>query len=123
MNSTDALKQYAELRDSISAERERLMARLREIDAAIGATDLRGRPSYQSGSAAGAPRARNDMSLKETVIKVLSGGKSLTKHEILEAVLATGYQFTTSDPINSLGVVIYGKSPKFKKVKKRFSLA
>ena len=121
MNSTDALKQYAELRDSISAERERLLERLREIDAAIGASDLRGRPSYY-GSAPSAPRARNDASLKDTVIKVLSGGKALTKHEILEAVMATGYQFTTNDPINSLGVVIYGKNPKFKKAKKRFSL-
>jgi len=121
MNSTDALKQYAELRDSISAERERLLERLREIDAAIGPSELRGRSSYY-GSGPSVPRARNDISLKDTVIKVLSGGKSLTKHEILEAVLATGYQFTTSDPINSLGVVIYGKNPKFKKIKKRFSL-
>jgi hypothetical protein len=50
-------------------------------------------------------------------------GKSLTKHEILDAVLASGYQFSTNDPLNSLGVILYGKNPKFKNQNGRFSLS
>ena len=34
--------------------------------------------------------------------------------EILDAVLALGYTFSTDDPLNSLGVILYGKKPKFK---------
>ena len=49
-------------------------------------------------------------------------GKSMTKHQVLEVVLALGYQFITEDPLNSLGVILYGKSPKFKNDRGRFSL-
>jgi hypothetical protein len=33
-----------------------------------------------------------------------------------------GYQFSTDDPLNSLGVILYGKNPKFKNEGGRFSL-
>jgi hypothetical protein len=66
-------------------------------------------------------RVRNAMSLKETVLKIIEG-KSMTKHEILDAVLRSGYQFSTNDPLNSLGVILYGKSPKFKNESGRFRL-
>jgi hypothetical protein len=46
----------------------------------------------------------------------------MTKHEILDAILMLGYQFSTDDPLNSLGVVLYGKKPKFKNEKGKFSL-
>jgi hypothetical protein len=49
-------------------------------------------------------------------------GKAMTKHEILDAVLGAGYQFSTDDPLNSLGVILYGKKPKFKNDIGRFSL-
>jgi hypothetical protein len=117
---SDALKQYVALRDAIFAEREQLIARLREIDEAIGAMGLRARDSYY-GPRTPTGRVRNEMSLKEAVLKVIEG-KSLTKHEILDAVLRMGYQFTTDDPINSLGVILYGKNPKFKNEGGRFSL-
>jgi len=48
--------------------------------------------------------------------------KKLSKHQILDAVIATGYQFSTEDPMNSLGVVLYGKNPKFVKDGRLFSL-
>src|SRR3954466_4379100 len=117
---SDALKQYVALRDSIFAEREQLIVRLRELDEALGAMGLRGRDSYY-GPRTPTGRVRNGMSLKETVLKVLEG-KALTKHEILDQVIATGYQFSTGDPLNSLGVILYGKNPKFKNEKGKFSL-
>ena len=121
MKETDALKNYAALRDSIFAEREKIISRLREIDEAIGALGLRGKESY-FGPRTPTGRTRNELSLKDTVIQVLKG-KALTKHEILDAVMAAGYVFATNDPLNSLGVILYGKKPKFKNDKGRFSLA
>jgi hypothetical protein len=116
----DALKQYVALRDSIFAEREELITRLREMDEALGAMGLRGKDSYY-GPRTPTGRVRNEMSLKDLVLKVIDG-KSLTKHEILDAVLSQGYQFSTDDPLNSLGVILYGKKPKFKNNGGKFSL-
>jgi hypothetical protein len=116
----DALKQYVALRDAIFAEREQLISRLREIDEALGSLGLRGKDSYY-GPRTPTGRVRNEMSLKEAVMKVIEG-KSLTKHEILDAVLRMGYQFSTDDPLNSLGVILYGRTPKFKNENGRFSI-
>ena len=116
----DALKQYVALRDAIFSEREQLITRLREIDEALGAMGLRGRDSYY-GPRTPTGRVRNEMSLKDAVMKVIEG-KALTKHEILDSVLRMGYQFSTDDPLNSLGVILYGKSPKFRNDGGKFSL-
>lgn len=120
-NTTDALKQYVSLRDSIMTEREQIITRLREMDEALGAMGLRGRDSYY-GPRTPSGRVRNETSLKECVLKILGDGKALTKDEILDAVLRSGYQFSTDDPLNSLGVILYGKSPKFKNEGGKFSL-
>ena len=119
-NAPDPLKQYVALRDSIFAEREQLVTRLREMDEALGAMGLRGKDSYY-GPNTRTGRVRNEVSLKEAVLQVIEG-KSMTKHEILDAVLALGYQFSTDDPLNSLGVILYGKKPKFKNDHGKFSL-
>jgi hypothetical protein len=116
----DRLQRFVVLQSEISTERERLLQRLRELDDALGAMGLRGRDSYY-GPRTPTGRVRNEMSLKEAVLKVISG-RRLTKHEILDAVLATGYQFSTDDPLNSLGVILYGKNPKFTNEAGRFSL-
>ena len=120
MKPDEKLKHFVALRDAIVKEREELITRLRELDEALGAMGLRGRDSYY-GPRTPTGRVRNELSLKEMVFKVIEG-KSLTKHEILDAVLASGYQFSTDDPLNSLGVILYGKNPKFKNQKGRFSL-
>jgi hypothetical protein len=116
----DALKQYVSLRDAIFAEREKLITRLREIDESLGAMGLRGRDSYY-GPRTPTGRVRNELSLKEAVFKVVEG-KALSKHEILDGVLRLGYQFSTDDPLNSLGVILYGRNPKFNNEGGKFSL-
>ena len=116
---TESLNQYIALRDSIFAEREQVVSRLREIDAALGSTGLFGRPGIAGLTPTG--RVRNEISLLDAVRKALDG-KNLTKHEILDDVLRMGYQFSTSDPLNSLGVVLYGKKPKFKRIGSKFGL-
>lgn len=120
MKEMDALKNYTALRDSIFAEREKLIARLREIDDAIGPQALRGQDNYGPRTPTG--RTRNEMSLKDTVIEVLKG-KTLTKREVLDAVIAKGYVFSTHDPLNSLGVILYGQKKLIKSERGRFSLA
>jgi hypothetical protein len=47
----------------------------------------------------------------------------MTKGEVLAAVQKRGYKFSTNDPLNSLGVILYGKNPKFNRVDGRFSTA
>ena len=117
--TSDAISQFISLRDTISAEREQLHSRLREIDAALGAMDIRGATSYY-GLRQGQARAHNELSLKEAVLKVIEG-KALTREAVLNGVLAFGYTFSTNDPMNSLGVVLYGKNPKFKNDRGRVS--
>jgi hypothetical protein len=117
---SNAVQEFARLRDSIYAEREQLLTRLRAIDEALGSMGFAGRESYYGPRPTGS-RARNELSLKEAVLQVIKG-KAMTKQEILDAVLATGYQFTTDDPLNSLGVVLYGRNPELKRDGKRFLL-
>ena len=118
-NHNNALKRFVALRDEILAEREQIVIRLREVDAALGAMGLRGGALFY-GPRTPTGRIRNEMSLKEAVLKVIDG-KALTKHQILDAVLALGYQFSTNDPLNSLGVILYGKNPRFKNEHGKFS--
>jgi hypothetical protein len=115
----DFLKQFIESRDALFTEKEQLVLRLREIDQALGSMGVRGRNSYGPRTPTG--RARNELSLKEAVNQVIEG-KSLTKDEILDAVLRMGYQFSTTDPLNSLGVILYGKNPKFRNDRGHFSI-
>jgi hypothetical protein len=121
MKATTPLKDYVKLRDEIFAEREQLISRLREIDETIGHSALRGSSQLFYGTRTPTGRIRNGKSLKEVVLELLDG-KALTKHEILDAVIRSGYQFSTDDPLNSLGVILYGKKPKFINEGGRFSL-
>jgi hypothetical protein len=60
-------------------------------------------------------------SLREHVMTVLRDGPK-SKEEVLKAVQGRGYKFQTKDPLNSLGVILYGKNPKFNRVDGRFAL-
>lgn len=121
MKATTPLKDYVRLRDEIFDEREQLIARLREIDETLGSSALRGNNAYFYGQRTPTGRARNGKSLKEVVLEILDD-KALSKHEVLDAVLRSGYQFSTDDPLNSLGVILYGKNPKFTNQGGKFSL-
>ncbi len=143
---TNPLQQLTALRRSLVAERDELTARLRELNAALGdesapaagapvAAARRGRkpkalvaavasvaaPAAKAGARRGR-RAKNGLSLKEAVIQV-TGKSGLTKAEILSAVAKIGYKFTSKNPANSLGTLLYGKNPKFKNKDGKFSPA
>ena len=115
----DVLKQYISIQTALQREREELVARLRQIEEVLGQTAPGFNPS-------GPPRRGrkgrgvNSMSLRDAVLQVTSL-RPMTKQEVYEAVQRLGYRFGGKDPLNSLGVVLYGKNPRFHNENGRFS--
>lgn len=67
-------------------------------------------------------RYRNRAPLREVVLETLrKHPEGLTKDEVYRQVLQSGYEFATEDPLNSLGVILYGRIPKFKRIGTRFA--
>jgi hypothetical protein len=116
----DNLKQYVSLRDAILQEKAKIEQRLREINQALGQMVGFGADG-RMGSRPGGSRNRNAISLRDAVIEVVKAGP-LSKDEILKGVEDIGYKFATNDPMNSLGVILYGKNPKFLNEGGRFGL-
>jgi hypothetical protein len=122
------IRRYISLRDSLMQEKTKLENRLQEINDALGqgsspiANTLSGAPapSLKVGTRRGRGRASGGLSLRDAVLQVTARGP-LSKEEILNGVKQLGYRFSTSNPLNSLGVILYGKSPKFKNDVGRFS--
>jgi hypothetical protein len=122
------IRRYLSLRDSLLKEKNNLEVRLREISQALDQTA----PTTSTVSAdagAGTSPARRGrrkrgggggLSLRDAVLQVASG-TPLTKEEILQRVQSLGYRFSTKNPLNSLGVILYGKNPKFRNDGGRFS--
>ena len=120
------IKRYLSLRDSLTQEKTKLETRLREINEALGGSA----PSRAIDSLAPSPAARpsgrgrrgarGSISLREAVLQATAKAP-LTKEEILNRVKALGYRFSTNNPLNSLGVILYGKNPRFKNQDGRFS--
>jgi hypothetical protein len=115
---SDSIKQFVALRESLQQERTALLARLAEINRALGtasppaadASDAapakRGRPPGSRGR--GLKRMKNPMSLREA-IAMATKKKPLDRHEILAAIAKLGYRFATSNPMNTLCSVLYAK--------------
>jgi hypothetical protein len=121
----DNLEQYINVRQALIEEKAELEQRLRSIQAALGEAAQPAAPSTStSGSASrrGRPPVGGGQSLREVVAGVLAGaGSPLTKQEVLDRVLRTGYKFTTNKPMNSLGVILYAKGNGFKRQNGRFT--
>jgi hypothetical protein len=122
------VKEFLSLRNAIYREKSEIEARLREINSALGNNAGNGqiqpvtakREAISLAEEKGHGRGRrNALSLKEAVLKVTEAG-ALTKEQILEGVQKLGYRFATKDPLNSLGVILYGKNPRFRNEAGRF---
>ena len=118
----DSLKDFAVLRHSLETERERISARLRAINAVLGAEPVPASKPVKVARAKRVGRVQNGMSLKEAIVKVTKGNP-LTKDEIYQAVTRLGYRFKTDQPLKSINVTLYGKKPKFRNQYGRFSPA
>ena len=134
----DSLQQFIKLRRELTQERDAVSRRLAQINEALGGMPLPSSAAVQGvteqkstpaarpaprggGRPAGAGGGGGGTSLREHVLAVLREG-SKTKEEVLASVQRRGYKFQTNNPLNSLGVILYGKSPKFNRVDGRFSL-
>lgn len=121
------IRRYISLRDSLIQEKSKLESRLREISEALGesseqrSTPTLARPAVAASGRRGR-RSSGGLSLRDAVLQVTSRGP-LTKQEILDGVQQLGYRFSTNNPANSLGVILYGKNPRFKNDDGRFSPA
>ena len=120
--SSDPLKAFVALRTSLEAERAKLTARLREVDAALGTIVTVAATAAKPASAPALKqkRAKNELSLKEAVLQAL-GKSALSKADLLAAVKKLGYQFAAKNPTSSLNALLYGKKPKFKSQDGKFS--
>ena len=123
---TDSLQQFVKLHRDLVEEKSSIESRLRQINEALG--EIRGVDATPAPAQTqpirtgrGRPPAAGGQSLKAHVMEVLQDGPK-TKEEILQAVQDRGYKFSTKNPANSLGVILYGKNPKFKRVDGKFSL-
>jgi hypothetical protein len=128
----DDIRKYIDLRDSLVREKQELEERLRQINEALGQQESppqssspapAAKPSSTPRPGAGGRRgrpSRSGVSLRDAVLQVTSSGPK-TKQEILDGVASLGYRFSTKNPLNSLGVILYGKNPKFKNDNGRFS--
>src|SRR5262245_2383050 len=124
----DTLQQFVKLRRELTQEKEEVLRRLAQINQALGeaaeprAEAGQAQPRQVSQSTGGASRAAaTGASLRELVLDVLREGAK-TKEQVLNAVQQRGYKFATKDPLNSLGVILYGRKPKFNRVEGKFSL-
>ncbi|MBI3880336.1 MAG: hypothetical protein HY301_09780 [Verrucomicrobia bacterium] len=108
-----SVKQFLALRESLQSERATILARLREIDRALGGVSASvpaAAPAKVDGRTLrrGLKRMKNPMSLK-AAIAVVTKARPLSKDDILKGIAKLGYRFATSDPLNTLNSVLYAK--------------
>lgn len=129
------IKKFMAMREALVKEKAALEARLAEINEALGVASeasetttapakRAGRPAAKKKAARGrsGPRAKNKVSLKAAVLKAL-GKKALTRPDIVSAVQASGYVFSTKNPLNSVSAMLYSDKQTFKNKGGKFSAA
>lgn len=144
---SNTIKQFVAMREALVKEKATLEARLAEINEALGVASesaaapaepagRRGRPPAAKKKAAARKkvaakkkvgrkrggRGKNKVGLKDTVIQVLRE-KPMKRAEIVAAVKAAGYKFTTKNPLNSVSAMLYSDKKTFKNNGGTFSVA
>jgi hypothetical protein len=108
------LQDFLSAKTALVQHRQALLKRLDEIDAALRLVAPRSTRTY-------GPRPNNEMTLPGAIAKV-TAKSPLTIREIVEAVVQAGYKFSSANPINSVGVYLYGPGKKlFKRKAGKFS--
>jgi hypothetical protein len=129
MRKNDPLTQFARLRKELLEEKAHLESRLQQINEVLDvesaipapAATAPARPAPGPRRRGPKPRGPNSMSMREAVITALSKGP-LSRQELVGAVEATGYRFTTNNPLNSIGSVLYGKNSPAENKEGKFQL-
>ncbi len=121
-----SIKKFIKLRQQLESERTQITARLKEVEAALGSFQSSSptpkTPGKKRGPKPGNKRkVSNEVSLKDSILKVI-GKQQMTKEQILEGVVKSGYRFRTNNPLNSIGVILYGKKPKLSRKDGKFGV-
>jgi hypothetical protein len=118
MKNQDLLQKYHALRSALTKERDAIQKRLKELNAVFGGEStatVAPPPVRKLGRPPGRPaRVKNQMSLREAVLKVLSA-TPISRDELLAAVQKAGYRFASTNPLNSLQTFLYGSGKKLVK--------
>jgi hypothetical protein len=128
----DPLQQYAKLHKQLTEEKGELESRLNQINQVLGGErapeesapspsvpmEVAPRPAKRRGRK---PKAGNQMSMREAVLTALSQGP-LARKELVKAVEDVGYVFTTKNPLNSIGSILYAKNTQVKSKGGKFYL-
>jgi hypothetical protein len=127
----DPLQQYAKLHKQLTEEKGQLESRLNQINQVLGGgppaqsapsssvpMEVPARPAKRRGRK---PKAANQMSMREAVLTALSQGP-LARKELVNAVENVGYVFTTKNPLNSIGSILYAKNTPVKSKDGKFYL-
>ena len=126
----DILQQYRALRKALETEKAAIIKRLANIEDALGegsqTLGMRTAAAPKTKPVRKAPgrrkaRGKNKQTLREAVNGVLTG-KALNKKQILDSLKSAGYVFSSKNPMNSLGVLLYTRKTEFKNNKGIFSL-
>ena len=128
----DPLQQYAKLHKQLTEEKSQLESRLNQINQVLGGerppeqvapsssepTEVAPPPAKRRGRK---PKVGNQMSMREAVLKALSQGP-LARKELVKAVENVGYVFTTRNPLNSIGSILYDNNTPIKSKDGKFYL-
>jgi hypothetical protein len=128
----DPLQQYAKLHRQLTEEKGQLESRLNQINQVLGGerppeqiassspvpTEVPARPAMRRGRK---PKGINQMSMREAVLQALSQGP-LARKELVKAVEDVGYVFSTRNPLNSIGSILYAKNTPVKSKAGKFYL-
>ena len=104
----DPVQQFLELRENLQKERAALVERVQQIDEVLASSTIEARNQLGLKPLKKPRKKRNEMSLKEAVIKITSQAPR-TKDEILSKLDSLGYTFSSATPINSLNATLYSK--------------
>jgi cell division septum initiation protein DivIVA len=104
----DPVQQFLELRENLQKERSALVEKVQQIDEVLASSTIESKIQLGSKRLKQPRQKRNEMSLKEAVIKITSKAPK-TKDEILSELDSMGYVFSSATPINSLNATLYSK--------------
>jgi hypothetical protein len=125
---SNPVNQYLSVREQLLNERICIKQRLAQINEVLGGVSVKSTPASAAiprvMSRPALPHVQhpsNTMTIRDALIKAIAKGP-LARHELVNAVAATGYVFGSDDPLNSMGLILYGKNSPFVKKDGKFAL-
>ena len=94
---------------------------LEQIETIDDALELKSPVRYPQGCFVSTPRRRTAQAPLRSVLAEVIKQKPMDRHEILQAVQASGYQFSTDNPLNS-SAALYSNKKIFRQENKKFYL-